>query len=357
MTDPDTFLAERQRYSDARLESFRQTLESEIPSHERPELIGDHTCIYAVGSGGRRELSPHSDLDIFLVKHGEPRRIDEVRLQSAVLRALRAQHFDDPSDDANFLKLHSALTLIERLGEPRDDSENTFTVRMLLLLESRPLVGVTAHADLAKKSLDAYWKNTEAHSTDYLPIIFLNDIVRYWRILLLNYESKSAEKQRRLDARRAELSAAELERAQLELEADHWFRSYKLRFSRCLMCYSSISYLLAEALATQAESQRANVTRAVVDEMIQRTPVERLEGAIARARNVERVAEIGAELKSLYAQFLRDSDRSKSELHTLFSSRKDRRPLFRAAKNFGEKMFDFIEALGRNNPLFRYLVV
>lgn len=356
MSETDLFLAERRAYSDARLAAFTEALRREIPGPEMDELFGDHTCIYAVGSGGRRELSPFSDLDVFLVKHGEPRRIDEVRLQSAVLRALRAEAFEDPSNDANFLKLHGAQALIERLGQPSDDWENTFTARMLLLLESRPLVGATAHEALAAKALDAYWRNVERHREDYLPIILLNDIIRYWRILLLNYESKTAEKERRLASRFPDPASEARKIAERDLEADKQFRSYKLRFSRCLMCYSSVALLLAEALATQSQGRKAHVTREAVDSMVRTTPLERLDAAIEKA-NRDRVAETGAALKSLYAGFLRDSARPKSELLTLFADAKDRRPLFRAAWEFGERMYDFIDALGKDNPLFRYLVV
>ncbi|MEZ4294362.1 MAG: hypothetical protein R3B70_05260 [Polyangiaceae bacterium] len=357
MTEVDLFLAERRSASDARLESFRQALLREIPPHERDELLGEHTCIYAVGSGGRRELSPHSDLDLFLVKQGEPRRVDEIRLQSAVLRALRAESFEDPSNDASFLKLHAAGALVERLGEPRDDTENTFTVRMLLLLESRPLLGDRAHAELARMSLDAYWKNVEGHREDYLPIVLFNDIVRYWRMLLLNYESKTAEKQRALDRRLPELSPEAREKAERELEADRNFRSYKLRFSRCLLCYSSVAYLMAEAHRTRVAKGRAHVTREVVDRMVRLTPLQRLEEALSGAADAPGVTEAGESLRTLYAQFLRDTDRSKEDMLAIFSDRRGRRPFFTAAKDFGERMYDLIMALGRENPMFRYLVV
>lgn len=357
MTEVDTFLAERRASSDARIETFRAALLREIPTHERDELLGEHTCIYAVGSGGRGELSLYSDLDLFLVKHGEPRRVDEIRLQSAVIRALRSEGFEDPSNDASFLKLHAAEALIERLGEPRDDSENTFTVRMLLLLESRALLGEGAHAELAKKSLDAYWKNTEAHREDYLPIILLNDIIRYWRMLLLNYESKTAEKQRSLERRHPVLDSPERKKAEIELEADRNFRSYKLRFSRCLLCYSSVAYLMAEAIRTKATLQRAHVTREVVDRMVRLTPLDRLDEAIDRARGTPGVPELGSALRALYAGFLRDTDRSKADIRAIFSDRRARKPLFSAAKEFGDKMYDFITALGRDNPMYRYLVV
>lgn len=357
MTEVELFLAERRRTSSARLSAFRQALLREIPPHERDELIGEHTCIYAVGSGGRGELASHSDLDLFLVKHGEPRRVDEIRLQSAVLRAMRSEGFDDPSNDASFLKLHAAEHLIERLGEPRDDTENTFTVRMLLLLESRALLGESAHAELARKSLDAYWKNTEAHREDYLPIILLNDVIRYWRMLLLNYESKTAEKQRAVNRMYPDLGSPERKRADLDLEADKNLRSYKLRFSRCLLCYSSVAYLMAEAHRTRIESQRAHVTREVVDRMVRLTPLERLSEAIERARTAPGVPEIGASLESLYARYLADTDRSKAEMLAIFSDRRARKPYFNAAKEFGERMYDFITALGRDNPMYRYLVV
>src|SRR5262245_29978972 len=115
MTEVDTFLAERRKSSGARLETFRQALLRAIPPREPDALPGERTGICAVGAGGRGELSPPSDLALFLVKHGEPRRVDEIRLQSAVMRALRAEGFEDPSNDASFLKLHAAEALIERL--------------------------------------------------------------------------------------------------------------------------------------------------------------------------------------------------------------------------------------------------
>jgi len=44
-------------------------------------------------------------------------------------------------------------------------------------------------------------------------------------------------------------------------------------------------------------------------------------------------------------------------MQAVFADAQSRRPLFRAAWEFGEKMYDFVDALGKGNPLFRYLVV
>lgn len=298
MDEYRAFLEQRRLSSQTRLESFSQALEKEIGS-EHFELIGDHTSVYVVGSGGRDELSEHSDLDLFLVKQGTPLRVDEVRLQSAIVHALDKEKIKRPSDDARFLKLHAAQTLIQNLGEPTDDAENTFTVRMLLLLESKALFGGDVHAQLLRDCVDAYWKNTDTHAHNYLPIILVNDIIRYWRILLLNYESKT-ERERRKAGQGSSIDP--------DLEADRRLRTCKLRFSRCLMCYASIVYMLAETHATRMQSGIACVSREAITRMLALTPVERLDAALKRVPELESAQGGGARLLSLYADFLKEAD-------------------------------------------------
>ncbi len=348
----DEFLAERRKKSDERLAKFRAVLRSEIPPKERKEVLGDHTCIYAVGSGGRGELSKRSDLDVFLVTTGEVKRINEVRLQTAMLRAMRKVKFPDPSNDASFVRLHAAQTLIERLGEPADDAENTFTVRMLLLLESKAVAGNEVHSALLDRALEAYWKNAEGHETDYLPIILLNDIIRYWRILLLNYESKTASKEREL----ARDSASSKRIPQARLQADRWLRSYKLRFSRCLMCYSSVCYLLACAHRSSARTGTACVTMADVRRMVRLVPLERLAQALRWTRGIDGTGEIGARLRTLYARFLKTGEREKEALLEAFAPPKKGEHM-RAAEEFGQQMYELVELIGQGNPLHRYVVV
>jgi len=89
MDDPRAFFEQRRDSSRQRIESFRDALKRAIGA-DHDQLIGDHTCVYVVGSGGRDELSRFSDLDLFLVKNGAPLRVDEVRLQSAIIHALDA---------------------------------------------------------------------------------------------------------------------------------------------------------------------------------------------------------------------------------------------------------------------------
>lgn len=354
--DADTYLAGRRTRSDERLTAFAERLATNIPSSEMDELIGAHTCVYAVGSGGRGELGDHSDLDVFLVRSGKPRsRMDEARLQTAVFRAMREARFEEPSRDGEFITLHTLEAMIERLGGSRDDPENTFTGRMLLLLESRPLLGSEVYKELVSRSLDAYWKNLAGHQEDYLPIILLNDIVRYWRIVLLNYEARTAERLRELESSSI-TDPARRGTEDAKITTDRRIRSLKLRFARCLMCYASVAYLLAEARATKAAGGDANVTKDRVAEMVTMTPLERLSKAVAVDGSPE-VVSLEARLRGLYADFLTITDRPKSELAELVSDRARREAVFTNADQFGSSMFELVEALGRDNPLYRYVVV
>lgn len=347
MNDYLAFIEKRRESSNARLGTFQETLRRHIGT-EYDEVIGDHTCIYAVGSGGRGEFSSNSDLDLFLIKEGKPQRVDEVRLQGAIIRAMREEKFGDPSNDASFLKIQEATHLIERIGEPRDDAENTFTMRMLLLLESQPILGSEAYHRLISRSLEAYWKNTDTHSNDYLPIILVNDIIRYWRILLLNYESKTAQKQRELAAK--PLHDEDRADRQATLDSDRRLRSHKLRFSRCLMCYASIAYLLAEV------KRAGRVDRSCVDAMVKLMPLQRLEKALKIANCPSELNEIGDRLFALYASFLERTDHTKRELLKTFGC-DERYPYEKEANQFGETLFTLIRLLGQDNPLYRYVVV
>jgi hypothetical protein len=176
MNIPSIFAA-RDAYTTKKMVDFKDALSTLLEdTAEREASIS--TCIYATGSAGRGELGEHSDLDAFLLRLGpEARRLDEVVLQSAVIRAMRACDFPPPSNDGEFLKLHRLEELTEQMGATHDDWSNTFTARMLLLLESVPVIGKAEYDTAVTEVLQkAYWKNTELHKDDYLPIILVNDM-------------------------------------------------------------------------------------------------------------------------------------------------------------------------------------
>jgi len=324
----------RQAQTSRRLDRFRRELRKHLGS-DRKKVLATHTCIYATGSGGRGELSRFSDLDAFILRVDSKRsRLDAILIQSAILRATRACAFPDPSHDGEFLEMHTVENLINNFGKPKDDTENTFTARMLLLLESTPILGDGAYRRAVERVIDIYWRNYKGHQHDYLPIILLNDIVRYWRIVLLNYEAKN------------------LPDAESTDDPDRRLRSYKLRFSRCMMCFSAVAYLLA---ATKLGDN--NVSRETVLKMVRTRPLDRMAWIAKRsASNSETRRQID-ELLDCYAAFLRETEAPKKDLLRQFGRSRYRRARSREGTQFGQKMFELIEGLGRENPLYRYLVV
>lgn len=331
----------RQREATARrLERFGAELRRALGG-DRSAVIGDHTCVYAVGSGGRGELTPKSDLDLFVVRVGkEASRLDAALVQAAILKASRKAGFPDPSGDGEWLKLHTVERFVKLLGSRDDDTENTFTARALLLLESHPVLGRVAYDRIIDTVISAYWTNASAHPRDYQPVLLINDIVRYWRILLLNYEARNIRQ------REKEASAA-------TREAKRRLSSYKLRFSRCLTCYSALAYLLA---LTRGDNI-THVTKEHVRAMVALSPLDRLQWVRERVGTVPDVPALVDRLLSSYLGFLAVADRGKAELERHFCQKKFRADRSREAREFGEAMFHLMSVLGQRSHLFRWIVV
>lgn len=323
---------QRKQHTDQRINEFRLSLDAFL-GDDRDKVVGDHTCIYATGSAGRGELGAHSDLDVFLLRSsGSSKKLDEVILQSAVVRAMRSCQFPDPSNDGEFLKLHTVEEFKQQMGGRGDDWFNTFTARTLLLLESTPVLGDVAYQKAIDGVLEAYWKNSEMHPRDYLPIVLVNDIVRYWRIVLLNYESKNVH-------------------SKDKPEADRWLRSYKLRFSRCLTCYSALAHLLFLSREPQKHVERNEVYG-----MVLLSPRGRLE-EISKKSGVLTIRDRVSSLLDLYSLFLNTTGEEKESLLEQFSNEEFRRARFDEANQFGQSMFELIQCLGASSPLYRFVVV
>jgi hypothetical protein len=207
---------------------------------------------------------------------------------------------------------------------------------MLLLLESRPLVGSAAYGQLLGMVLDAYWPDAKGHEDDFQPFVLVNDIVRYWRILLLNYVAKNVEKERELEGTRR--------------DGERRLRSYKLRFSRCMTCFSALARLLAV-------TARGAVTKSHVLEIVTQRPIERL-GAIAA--QVTAAAEHVEVLLGLYESFLRHTEKPKTELIDGFSTAGFKDERMKEGQEFGDRMFDLLQELGRKDrgkELLRHMLV
>ncbi len=342
---------ERRAKTDAIIAKFTDSLRA-LLAEDEAKVIGDHTTVYVTGSGGRGEMSDASDLDLFLVrKSGPAQKLDAVVLQSAILRATRDCGIEEPSADGVFLEMHSADDFESMLGNADDDAKNKFTARMLLMLESRPILGAATYDTIIERMIECYWgAPAKEHPKSFLPYAFVNDVVRYWRVVLLNHEARLREKKKELE--KSGLPEAEVAP---RMKTERYIRSYKLRFARALTCFSAPVYLLARS------AQGGHIERQAMKEMVALSPLRRLEEA-ARLDGRENVGAIVADMKTLYAEFLVESGFKKAEMRKRFEAQTFASTLAHKGNDFGDKMFELLTQLGTESggkprPLYRYMLV
>ena len=84
-----TFFDDRAASAKVRLDALARQLKTELGTNEQ-RVLGRDTCIYTVGSGGRGEMSEHSDVDLFVVRVGRvPSSEDDTLVREAITRAFR----------------------------------------------------------------------------------------------------------------------------------------------------------------------------------------------------------------------------------------------------------------------------
>jgi predicted nucleotidyltransferase len=329
-------LNERRKNTAQRIDALRQELS------DGQELCRGKACVYATGSFGRGEATEHSDLDLFIVgqsvendKTGKKssllRRLDEILLKADLIAATRKLKIQDFSGDGEYLVHYSVGDLIGTLGKAEDDANNTFTARLLLLLESYPLLEESVYTDLTDEVISKYWLDYEDHKNDFIPAFLANDILRLWRTFCVNYEANT-------------------QREPKEKRAKRKLKNYKLKHSRLLTCYSALLYLLA------IYRQESTVTPTNAAEMIRLTPTRRLEWLLSQSELREAHPKI-QELLDCYERFLRSTDAPESTMIERFLDPGASRAYFRGASDLGNLVFDVLEKIGLNNAFHRLLVV
>lgn len=224
---------------------------------EAEGICRNKACVYATGSFARGEASEHSDVDLFIVGRGEADkrrlgRLEEILLKADLIEVTRKLNIPEFSGDGQYLVHYTVQQLVGSLGKPEDDATNTFTARLLLILESRPLLESEVYQTVVEQVLAAYWQDFEDHRNEFIPAFLANDILRLWRTFCVNYEAGTAREPEEKAAKRR-------------------IKNYKLKHSRLLTCYSALLYLLA------IYGRDHTVTPVNAAEMAAMTPTERIE--------------------------------------------------------------------------------
>ena len=332
-------IEERRARTKAILGVVRDTFLRELDGAEGEEALDAATTVYVTGSAGRGDMGPASDLDPYVVRvDGAVSKTHADKIEGALSGALAKVGLPGLDGDGKYARLVTGSSLFDHLGSPEDDSTGALTKRMLLLLESQPLVRPEAYDRLLELTIDAYWANADRHPDHYLPIVLVNDIVRYWRTVLLNHESRLREK-----SQKETLSPEEA----LALRR---YSSYKLRVPRCLSCFSALAYLLA-----RTPTEPAHISREDVERMVRLSPLERLEELLDFPATP---GDTVSALRDRYVGFLERTEGGKTVLtDSLMSDRRAVEAVSREGTEFTEHMFDLIQTLGGGRKLHRAIVV
>ena len=213
---------------------------------------------------------------------------------------------------------YSVNDLTKTLGTPEDDHSNTFTARLLLLLESKALLEDAVYNDIIEDVIAAYWRDYEDHKIDFMPAFVANDILRLWRTFCVNYEARTK-------------NISERDRIKRRVN------NYKLKHSRLLTCFSAVMYMLA-VFKTQKTVSPGDVV-----EITKLTPTERLE----RLRDQPCLRDSKNSITKLlhqYEKFLETTNADEQELLKRFSDKEKSARYMREAYKFGDLAFDVLRA-------------
>jgi hypothetical protein len=186
VTTPLQQLADRSGDGFPHLMAARERTERELGG-ARQRLAGvacdPDAAVVLFGSWGRRELTPGSDDDWLVLVAGE-RRDDVAPHGDAVTQALGRK----PGTTGLFADIAFAPELAGRIGLDEDTNRN-LTRRMLLMLESVAVIGEDAHRAARDLVLDGYLQgDVKDHRP---PRFFLNDVLRYWRTITVDFVGKT----------------------------------------------------------------------------------------------------------------------------------------------------------------------
>jgi predicted nucleotidyltransferase len=267
-----------------------------------------------IGSIGRYERTQESDLDILILTERE--EDDPVVEEIDRVVAERAQELgfklSNPTGHPKF-GIYKPSAISQEIGEDAD-TNTTMTVRMCLLLESVAVAGGPVVDSCKQLLMDTYLSKNSLRSS-IPPRFLLNEVVRFWRTMAVDYEGKMR--------RRADRGWA--------------LRNGKLRTVRKMLYASGLLPVLECHRFTGDE-----ILPFLADRFDMR-PADRVASSFLEYD----LADDGARALAAYCGFLRilnDSDERK-ELDSMGSGARETSPLWRRVREDSRVFHDSLTAL------------
>ena len=320
-------IAARKQFSRDKLKELRDRISAEIlPLEHCPNL-----CVYATGSFARLDASKHSDLDLFFVSTpGGPSitRIQQTLINADLIRLCERMGLPEFSGDGQYLQIHTLQSLVQEVGSQREDYDNIFTTRLLLLLESTALYNPDVYDEVVSACVHAYYRDYPDHTENFRPVFLANDISRFWKTLCLNYEHKRNRRDKGEEAKRK----------------SH-LKNFKLKFSRLLTCFSMVACLCDPTMADHPD-------KAIL--LVKQSPLSRLD-TLAEKHGLDT---LWGKMRNLYDWFLETNDRPTPQAEEWIAAKEVRRDVFPKAEQFGDMMHELLGLVAQKaGSSLRYLVI
>jgi predicted nucleotidyltransferase len=297
--------------------------------------VPEDTAFVVFGSLAREELTEGSDVDWALLVDGPT---DDGH-SSAVhrLRALlRERNYKDPGTGGLFGGLAISHELVHRIGGDSDSNRN-ITQRILLLLESRaPMRTDVVRTRVLRVLLTRYLVDDFGYamppkSAARVPRFLLNDIVRYWRTMAVDFAAKRRER-----------------------EGAGWgLRNFKLRMSRKLIFAAGLVACLScklrppESLALPAaetEEDYAAIMATHLLSFVDSTPLDILAWASTQFEADGRTVAAIFESYDAFLGLLSDTE-ARNRLDELRPEEALGDSLFKKTRDIGNRFQDGLSAL------------
>jgi predicted nucleotidyltransferase len=289
-----------------------------LGSDSRP--LAEDSSIVFFGSLARGEWTSQSDPDWVLLIDGQ---VDEQHFLALrhIEKKLRELGENEPGTTRTFGELAFSHELVHRIGGI-DDTNRNLTLRMLLLLESISIGSDLVRQRVLQAVLYRYLADDPSwtwRSDAELPRFLLNDVVRFWRTMAVDFADKFHDQ-----------------------EGEKWaLRNAKLRFSRKLLflvgilaCFSWKLHPRSE-LADNPESA-TDVAIRHFDRYLARPPLEILADELLLANAPEKLCQ---ELFSTYDEFIAilDDEELRRELHKLPRDIAEKSDLFQRVRGLSHR--------------------
>lgn len=314
MQEAEQVIEKSRRFTEEKLKKLEEALSSvDIPNWS----------LIVNGSYARREASLHSDFDYFILHKGAIAPVDLNQIQDQVRAIVKKTIGKLPSKEGAFDAALEIGTLSKNIGGAKDTNEH-ITRRILFLTEGMAVNNPGLYA-AQRDELIARYVSHEI-SDHQLGMFLLNDLIRYYRTVCVDFEYKTVESNKA------------------------WgIRNIKLVFSRKLLYFSGV--LIAAEMAQRTALQK----RQIAQELISLPPVERIR-KVCRAAADRAIESYATFLAALEEEHVREM------LEKVTADRDSHTDEFKRLKNEGHHFsFHLMSALkstySESHPIHRALVM